>query len=365
MAVPKKKVGTVVDRTGVRPSLDQQLSQTMRAAVSGMSDVQVRDELCEALAAVEPAYAWIEAVYDDEVVYSVFPPSGGIEYYARAYTLDETKREATVSDQRRLVEPVLTYPDADPADEEDDAAASDAGVTAAKQKKNVFQRVFELCKKKGATDTANKTASAKPPCGCGGGHAPVAAESSNKGESMDKKARVKALIESPHNPFTADDATYLEAATDERLATLEANTAATKALADKAAAPAPAADPDEDDDETTELTEEQFLQRAPASIKSAMTRIQKIDKDHKDGVVKTLLGAQKEYTKEELEAMPIDALERMVRVCKASVPAPDYSGRGVARVAETAETNEAPAPPKLTDRILAARKPQQGAAATK
>lgn len=350
MPAPAKKVKTLTERTGVRPSMSQQLSQILRAALTGMSDVQVREELLEALASKEPSYAWIECVYDDEFVYSVFPATGDIEYYARSYTLDESKREATVSDTRRQVEPMLTYPAVDASEE------PTGGVTTAK--KNPIQRLHDHAHSHGAT-CVTAAAAETPPCGCGGGHAPTAAETNKEQKDMDKKTRIKALIDSPHNPFTTDDAAYLESASDERLTTLEANDKATKELAEKAAAPPPAPaveDEDEDEDDETELTEEQFLQRAPASIKSAMSRLQKQDAEHKTKVVKVLVGAQKEYNEQELNAMPIESLERMVRVCKAAVPEPDYSGRGTARTDDQPES--VPAPPDLNQRVIAARAKQ-------
>lgn len=344
MPAPAKKPKTLTERTGVRPSMSQQLTQSLRAALTGMSDTQVREELYEALAEKEPSYAWIEAVYDDEVVYSVFPATGDIEYYARGYTLDEPNRKATISDTRRQVEPVLTYPSVD-------AEEATATTGEAKTAKSPFQRLHDHAHQRGATCITTAAAAERPPCGCGGGHAPTTAETSIKGDDMDKKARVKALIESPHNPFTTDDAAYLESASDERLTTLEANDKATKETAEKAAAPPPAPPVEEEDE--TELTEEQFLQRAPQSIKSAMSRLQKQDAEHKAKVVKTLVGAQKEYNEQELNAMPIESLERMVRVCKAAVPEPDYSGRGTVR--DDTQTETVPAPPNMQERILAAR----------
>jgi hypothetical protein len=363
MTVPAKKT-TVAERTGVRPSLHQQLSQTLRASVAGMSDSEIRDELREALQAKEPSYAWIEAVYKDEVVYSIFPSSGDIQYFARGYTLNEATREGTVADTRREVEPVLTYLTADP-DEAELAAAK--GARNSKKDQKTIQALHDHSVSLGADCSAVKAATAvKPPCGCGGGHAPTTAETNNKEQTdMDKKARVKALIESPHNPFTADDATYLESVPDARLDTLETtDKTAVKAAADKTEADRKAKEAADlaAAAANKELTEDEFLQRAPQSIKSAMSRLQKADAAHKDGVIKTLVGAQKEYTEAELKDMPIEALERMAKMCKAAVPEVDYALRGAAREDRAAE-GAIPAPPSLATRIAANNK--QPAAAAK
>jgi hypothetical protein len=187
-----------------------------------------------------------------------------------------------------------------------------------------------------------------------------------------RAAAIQALVACPCSGFAEADIKMLESASDERLeafkaasesraAELKAAKAAAKGdepkggdcptcagngkafgkdckdcsgtgdkSKGKAAAAAPMATPEPE-------TEEQYLAKAPASIRSLVERQKKQDAEQKTLLVNALKTAQSEYTEAELNAMPVEQLQRVARIAKADTPTVDFSGAGVVRAAAKAD----------------------------
>jgi hypothetical protein len=163
---------------------------------------------------------------------------------------------------------------------------------------------------------------------------------------MDRQALVAKLAKCQYNPI--QDQKALEAFSDEGLQSLDSHCAS---QAEKFAALE--AEKKAADDEVTVLkgekvslegklrtaeadlrvakktpTEAEWLEQAPASIKTLIDRQKKQDDEKRDHLVGQLKTAQSEYTEEELKAMDIAQLERYARAFKVQEHDPvDYSGR--------------------------------------
>ncbi len=147
MTVPKKP-----------RSMRQRFSELFRGLLSqDMSDVEVREELSDALRAKESMLDWIEAVYPDHVVYCVYE-NGSQKWYQRDYTVDKSDN-FTVADTRTEVEENRTW---DPVTAEG---------------------------KKTSTCSCGKTSD--PSQSSTSGSAPVAAKSSEGDKSMTKAERIR------------------------------------------------------------------------------------------------------------------------------------------------------------------------------
>lgn len=186
----------------------------------------------------------------------------------------------------------------------------------------------------------------------------------------ERAATITALTGCTCSGFTADDVKMLETVSDERLTaftvTTEARKAGEKAKADadaaitaaaakatETAAQLVAAEKAKTAAETKlkaaeakgELNEEQFMAVAPASLKTLIERSQKADADQKAELVATLKAAQSEFTEAELQAEPIERLQRMAKAFKLDEPKPDYSGRPLPRAAAKGVDEFAPPDP--------------------
>ena len=184
------------------------------------------------------------------------------------------------------------------------------------------------------------------------------------GLTMEKSARIKALIESKVTPWTEADQSYLETQSDERLTALEAHatdltaTAATAAKTDEALKVAETAVAEAKAASEKVLSEDEYLAKAPESVKQIVASHKAAQASRHAALVGTLKTAQAEYTEDELKAMDVASLERLARVAKAqpeATPAFDFSGRGTPRAAASAEDNAVPPPPDVTARIRALR----------
>jgi hypothetical protein len=199
-------------------------------------------------------------------------------------------------------------------------------------------------------------AAAKSSCGCG----TTRATHGSKGDTrMTKAERIRALIDSPKTCFTADDQAMLDTATEERLTAME--THVSQMIAEetnfKAASEATQRELSEIRAAAAKVpTEEEYLQRAPASIRALVERQRQADAEQKASLVAALRTAQSEFTEDELNTMGLAELSRLSRVAKATVAAPvvDYSARGI-RVAETVPTSAVPPAPDFFAAIRAAK----------
>jgi len=190
----------------------------------------------------------------------------------------------------------------------------------------------------------------------------------------EREATIKALSECSCSGFTAADQKLLESVSDERLvafqgvtndrkktyesfATLEKETEEVKTKLKDAETKLVAAEAKLGAVETKlkaaeakgTLTEEEFMAVAPSSLKTLIERSQKADETTKADLVTTLKAAQSEFTEAELQAEPIERLQRMARALKLDEPKPDYSGRPLPRAASKGVDDYTPPNPYEKD----------------
>lgn len=267
-----------------------------------MSDSDLREMLNSALQAQEPGFLGVDAVFmDSQKVVFAADPEGALQFFRRGFSVGENN--------------VITLGDD-------------------KEEVRIEQRFV-----------------------------PVNAQSNtNQGEEneMDeaKKARIEALINSKKLGFTADDMEYLGTLSDERLAQLEASVQEPEPTPEPEPEPTPEPEPQaEPGAQTEEEMEAAFMASAPQSIKDMVARAKAEEQKKRDSLVSVLKGAQKAYTEEELRAMGIDDLEKLIQVAGVQ-PQPvqaavNFGGMGVPRTADSSE--EIGPPPSLADAIAKKR----------
>lgn len=293
--------GRLADWLGWRAALDPEQ----------LSDEDLRQLLTEALTRVESNFFRVVAVRPNqrEVIYLVDPDPGGPEPlrpFLRTYELSDDGA-VTVGAERVPVRPHTTW------------------------------------------EPVITTAKAAVACGCATSNVSCA-DGATGGEAampQQQTERIAALVACPHTPWTEADQAFLASLPDERLAQFEAQAAAAR-RASEAATAGSAADP-------APLTEEQYLASAPESIQRIVAEYKAAQARRREQLVATLRDAAKDaYTADDLAAKPLDELERLARLLRATEPPVDYSGRGAPRLAEL--TPEAPPKPiDLAARIRAAR----------
>lgn len=289
-----------------------------RANIKGWSDNDVKDVLREALRAVEPAYSYIEAVYESDgfVVYCVATMDPYSEaYFKRDFTIDKGTGAVTLADTRTEVEPVV---------------------------------YFEPTTAEGK----------KPGCACG--THPTAAQTEEGTMAKTKTERISALMSHAHNPLK--DQKMLEAASDDSLTALEtqaetaktaaetatrqaaeaATTAAAATAATEAAARAAAGQPKQ---KTEAEIEAEFMASAPEPIRTMISRHKAADAAVKSTLVASLKTAQTVYTEAQLNALSVEELQRVAALAKVETPAVDYSARVPRAAAEGGDTDVYSAPP--------------------
>lgn len=182
-----------------------------------------------------------------------------------------------------------------------------------------------------------KTAAAGTPhiraasCGCKG--------KGDRAMSMTKEQRaelIAALVACEHSGFKEGDEPFLETASDARLEefrtageTRKTEAEAKAKLENDHRAVSARVKVLEEKLKTAEAkpTEEEWLAKAPDSIKTLLEKQKVADAEKRDTLVGQLKTAQSEYNEDELKAMDMPALERLSRIAKVAVK--DFSGRGV------------------------------------
>ncbi|MFI5222659.1 MAG: DUF2213 domain-containing protein [Nitrospirales bacterium] len=173
---------------------------------------------------------------------------------------------------------------------------------------------------------------------------------------MKKVDAIKALTACPCSGFTAADAKELEAFSEERLTTMAEAATARKAAEDKAAADLKAAQ-----DGATKAaadvaalkaaaekqpTEEEYLAKAPVSIRTLVENQKRLDAAEKTAIVTQLKAASKVLTEEQLNAKSLEELRVLASFAKVEIPAPaDYSGRPMPRTAAASTDDYTPPDP--------------------
>lgn len=310
---------------------------TFRGAASpdSMSDQDLRTALAQALTAAHPAtFRGIETVFPGEarVVYAVDSDPGGpgpIRLYQRNYTLGENGT-VTLEGEMQPVIPVMRY----------EPVAAEAAATGAAA---------------GAGEGAAQVA-AGAPCGCGGtgsGNAgaqpqvtPVAASGTGEGGvTMERTQRIRALVDNPQSPWSADQEAFLAGLSDEQFAAFEAAYPAQAAPAAAAAAAPAVAAVTGAAAEPQAITEAQVLAAFP-EIAAIVNGHKQAQAQRKTVLMAQLKGKQDVYTEAELAGMSVSELERIARLAKVEMGPVDFSAIGAPRAAEAAtpSTVEPPDP---------------------
>ena len=278
---------------------------------TGPSDSELRQKIEQALFASEPAFLGVVDVFPDvaKVVYAT-APEGEVVFARRSYTV---------------------------ADDGAVSLSDDVEVGDLVQK-------FE------------PKAAAASPCGCGG-HIEATA---GKETTMDKKARVAAIIASGKTCFTSASAAALEALPEDELKALEAHvkvlseTPAPTPEPEPAVTPAPEPAADAPVEETPEQKDAAFYSRNP-EVKEILEGHRAAQSAKRTSLTTRLLAAQKVYSEAELKAMSVASLEKLATaIIKEPV---DFTGVGAPRAAgANDDAGAVPPPPDMHERIRNARK---------
>ena len=160
---------------------------------------------------------------------------------------------------------------------------------------------------------------------------------------MCKKELVAKILARKKAQFVAADAPILEQLSEERL----------KVLAEAPDEPEPKPEP-KPEPETPEQRRSKLLSENP-DIKAVLDK-EKARETARHSELLTAMKATKQdaYTEEELKALPLEALEKIVKVANANVPVKDYSGSGLPRAAAAGDET-APPPVDMMERIKTLR----------
>ena len=304
---PQRGIGGFLAKT--LGALREQLG--FRAAEpEGVSDVDLREALWNAIRAVEPGFDWIVEVFPESstVVYTT-APEDAVLWWSRTYAVSESG-EVTLTDDRDQVEPVTRY--------EPVTAAAEPDPEPEPQK---------------------QPAVARAACGCqktGEGHAAPA--QTQEGDRMNAKDLVGRLIACERSPFTDKDKTLLEAFGAERLAEMVESFEAEPEDVEPKKEPPKAAEPEEPTD-TVRLSRDEYQE-----IRAAADAHKVAQATRKTALLVSLKDKQDTYTEDELKAMQVTDLEKLAKLLKVGEPVPDYSGRALPVNAADASQFEPPNP---------------------
>ncbi len=240
----------------------------LKDAADAVGDSELRGMLDRALFATEPGYLGIIEVFQEttEVIYAT-APDGEEHYYRRGYTVAEDQAITFAKDSVE-VKPKMTY---------EAASAAIAAVRAAAEKGRV---------------------------------------------DMEKKARIKVLIETGKTCFKAGDEAVLEQLSEERLTAMEEHvkqlTATTTTTAPPPPPPLPAP-------ETPEVRRAKFLAENP-DVAEVLIAHKAAAEAKKNELVTKLKTAQAVYSEDELKAMDVKSLSKLAQVLIKD--AIDFSGSG-------------------------------------
>lgn len=309
--------------------------RTAAESASDASDVELRDAIDRALRALEPGYMFPN---DSNVVYAVAPEETLMQF-RRGFTVGGDGA-ISLADDREEVRAVMRF---------EPVTAAASGEAPAQP-----------------TQPVASTATAS--CGCG---QPAAATADGTGDNAmkTKKERALALIADARTAYNSEDSAYLEGLSEERLSTIEAfvstQSPTATAQADAVVVPevapvvvAPvAAAPVAEQVAAKAQTEDEYLAAAPQSIRDLVARQKALEAARRGVLVASLKSASTgAYTEAELQALPLDTLERLATLAKVAAPVPasvDYiAARALPR---DASDGNVPPPPDLTARVRAAR----------
>jgi hypothetical protein len=114
-----------------------------------------------------------------------------------------------------------------------------------------------------------------------------------------------------------------------------------------------------------ELSEEEWLGSAPASIRDMVARHKAADARQKADLVGRLKTAQKVYTEAQLKTKSVEQLQEIAALVKVEVPTTDFSGQAGPRAAEGSGDDYLSQPPPDGYRIALDKRAAAAAAGTK
>lgn len=286
MNLPKRVLDALAASLGFRRAAEEE----------GQPDSELHRALWSAIYAAEPAAQWIDDVYQEsQTVFYATAPESELLWWRRSYTVGEDGA-VTLGDDREQVEPVMRY--------EPLAAKTDG-------------------EPEPEPESTDHPAVARAACGCQGKGEGHAAPAPDEGESMSTKVQdlVGRLIANAASPYTEDDKAHLEALCEKKLEALDAAFQPNEPAPEKAAEPEPAAEPDDS---------ERISKEELADLRAAASAHKRTVAAQKTALVAKLKGAQDAYSEAELQALPVETLERIAKLAKVDTDPVDrdFSGRG-------------------------------------
>ena len=325
-------VGWLLSKAGEKPSRSHLLSLLEARNAQGPSVSDIYRAVDSALRAVEPGYLGIDTVFPEEkdVVYYVMPEETPM-MKRRSYSLKDGK--ATLGDKAERVEAVTTYQPVKAA------SATTVPISVPAIKTTGGNKPPATGVKSAATLPQPRAAG----CGC-----------TNKGArtmSMPRAELIAALVTDKHSGFKDGDEAILEAASDARLDEFRSAADANRAAANQitkletenrnVSARLKVA---EDRLRVAEspMSEDDFRQRAPESIKAILDAVKAEDDQLRASLISQLkdLGA---HSEEQLKNKPTAELKTLAAYARIEVP--DFSGRGMPRMKAAEVNNDDFTPP--------------------
>lgn len=298
-----------------------------------MTDVELRRAVDAALRASVPGYLGIIEIAPGagSVVFETCPGDTYLTMMS-SFTVDD-KGAATLKGEPQVVEPVTEYrPVAAEGVEETPRAACGCGGA-------------------GNSEDTTTTKAANQP----------------QEDTMTKTERVAALIANAKTPWKQENAAMLEGASEELLASLEAQAAATvetPAATTTTETPAPAATTVTAQAATAETpaepTLEALLAKASPDMRAAFAEIEAKAKAEKAGLIERLAkSGRSSFTPEQLQGKAVEELRALCALLPAD-PKPkaavSFAGLGLPKGGDQSQDDQAvPPAPDLTESIRAAR----------
>jgi hypothetical protein len=288
----------------------------VKDAVSGQSDVDLRNQLGKALHASEPGFAWVEEVFAKRgggtVVYSAMPEDRMI-YFQRTYTL--ANGEVSMNDDRSEVRPETEW-------------RTVAAVQTVEGDVQTTNKIEVTTEARGAGDGCKCHTQPTNPPASNPGDGEATEKETVMAVSDTVKALVGRIVACTASPYAETDRATLEAWPEPALTDLATRF---EAIAAKEAAPAPVVAEKKDEAKVKSAAEQEaeWLANAPPAIRTIFSRAQAADAQHRAKLVETIVARQatKVFTAENLNTKSTDDLEL---IASALSPTPvSYEGRGV------------------------------------
>lgn len=157
--------------------------------------------------------------------------------------------------------------------------------------------------------------------------------------TMDKEAKVKALIANESTKFTEDSREFLEGLDEDQLDSMEP-------VVVEADPPAPPSeDTPSNDDEEEPMTAEAYIDKAPEAVRDVLKAGMALQEEKRAHLSKGIMANERnKFSEAELNEMDIETLVKLAPLAKVE----DYSGKGaVPRVSQEDDPNFIPMPESI------------------